>query len=162
VNLIQKFLFKVFLIGIFSISPMYSQVSVNSSGGGFITTDGSIEHSIGIVFYNANGNSSGSITQGVQHTYDITILGFQEQEYEIAVSVFPNPTNDLLNLTTCFGNTKNNKYQLIDLLGNQLETQPIHSDFSIIKMDSYISGSYILNILSDNDQLITSFKIIKY
>jgi hypothetical protein len=155
-----KVLFNVLLLGLCSFTPLFSQVAVNASGGGSNTIDGSIEYSIGNVFYTSVTTNEGSLTEGVQHTYDITTGGTQEQDLNISLSVFPNPTTDLLNLATCF-NTKGFSFELIDLLGNQLEIQLIESNLSIIKMLSYNTGTYILNILSEDNKVLQSFKIIK-
>lgn len=155
-----KVLFNVLVLGLCSISPLFSQVAVNASGGGSKTIDGSIEYSIGNVFYTSVTTNAGSIAEGVQHTYDITTVGIQEQDLNISLSVFPNPTTDLLNLSTCFI-AKGYSFQLIDLLGNQLEIQPIESNQSIISMISYNTGTYILNINSEDNKVLKSFKIIK-
>ena len=155
-----KVLFNVLLLGLCSFTPLFSQVAVNASGGGSNTIDGSIEYSIGNVFYTSVTTNEGSLTEGVQHTYDITNVGIQEQDLNISLSVFPNPTTDVLNLATCF-NTKGFSFELIDLLGNQLEIQLIESNPSIIKMLSYNTGTYILNILSEDKKVLQSFKIIK-
>ena len=155
-----KVLFNVLLLGLCSFTPLFSQVAVNASGGGSNTIDGSIEYSIGNVFYTSVTTNEGSLTEGVQHTYDITNVGIQEQDLNISLSVFPNPTTDLLNLATCF-NTNGFSFELIDLLGNQLEIQLIESNLSIIKMLSYNTGTYILNILSEDKKVLQSFKIIK-
>lgn len=156
-----KVIFNVLVLGLCSFSPLFSQVAVNASGGGSKTIDGSIEYSIGNVFYTSVNTNAGSITEGVQHTYDITTVGIQEQDLNISLSVFPNPTTDLLNLSTCFI-TKGYSFQLIDLLGNQLEIQPIESNQSIIKMLEYDTGMYFLNIISVENKVISSFKIIKH
>lgn len=155
-----KVLFNILVLGLCCFSPLFSQVTVNASGGGSKTIDGSIEYSIGNVFYNSVTTNAGSIAEGVQHTYDITTVGIQEQDFNISLSVFPNPTSDLLNLSTCFI-TKGYSFQLIDLLGNQLEIQPIESNQSIISMISYNTGTYILNINSEDNKVLKSFKIIK-
>ena len=155
-----KVLFNVLLLGLCSFTPLFSQVALNASGGGSNTIDGSIEYSIGNVFYTSVTTNEGSLTEGVQHTYEITNVGIQEQDLNISLSVFPNPTTDVLNLATCF-NTKGFSFELIDLLGNQLEIQLIESNLSIIKMLSYNTGTYILNILSEDNKVLQSFKIIK-
>lgn len=156
-----KVLFNVLVLGLCPISPLFSQVAVNASGGGSKTIDGSIEYSIGNVFYTYVSNNAGSITEGAQHTYDITTVGIQEQGLNISLSVFPNPTTDLLYLSTCFI-TKGYSFQLIDILGNQLEVQPIESNLTIIKMLEHDTGTYFLNIISVENKVISSFKIIKH
>jgi len=156
-----KVLFNVLVLGLCSFSPLFSQVAVNASGGGSKTIDGSIEYSIGNVFYTSVTTNAGSITQGVQHTYDITAVGIQDQDLNISLSVFPNPTTDILNLSTCFI-TKGYSFQLIDLLGNQLENQPIESNLTTITMLEHDTGPYLLNIISVENKVISSFKIIKH
>lgn len=156
-----KVLFNVLVLSLCSFSPLLSQVAVNASGGGSKTIDGSIEYSIGNVFYTSVTTNAGSITEGVQHTYDITSVGIQEQDLNISLSVFPNPTTDLLNLSTCFI-TKGYSFKLIDLLGNQLENQPIESNLTTITMLEHDTGTYLLNIISVENKVISSFKIIKH
>ncbi len=59
--------FHVYFSGIVS----FGQTSVNTAGGEVENTSGSVSYSIGQVAYTSVSNSNGSVSQGVQHAFEI-------------------------------------------------------------------------------------------
>jgi len=75
------------------------------------------------------------------------------------IFLYPNPVKDELTLTVQMP-TQNMHYRLVDISGKQLQTAPMHSETTQIRMDNLRSGMYILQI-EQNGQNIQSYKIIK-
>jgi hypothetical protein len=75
-----------------------------------------------------------------------------------AISVFPNPSNNLLTLQT--DATDHKTYQLIDFKGNIIESKRIVSGTTPINIGHLPVAIYMLNILHEN-KIVQSFKITK-
>jgi hypothetical protein len=72
----------------------------------------------------------------------------------------PNPTIGELTLLASSSIPLNSYYILFDDAGKTLMTQPILTESSTLKLDSYASGNYFLHVIS-NEKNINTFKIIK-
>lgn len=144
----------------FSISSVYSQESANTSGGDATGTGGTAAFSIGQVAYTYESGSNGNTNQGVQQAYEIFSVGIDEQNLEIELSIYPNPTSENLQIEFEEFKDYDATYQLLDLSGKILLESEIQSDQSIVDMSTYQSGVYFLNIVSKSENNKT-FKIIK-
>jgi len=135
---------------------------VNLAAGGEATgSGGTVSYSVGQVFYHTQIEPSGSVAEGVQQPYEISIITTNlsaENGYEL--QVYPNPTSHLLTLKTGeFPGIKTScqvfnaegalvlNFELLDM-----ETQ---IDFSTCK-----PGTYFL-IVREKSLVISTFKIIK-
>lgn len=149
------------LIGLLN-SYINAQNSFNSSGGNNSGSGGSVNYSIGQVVYTTNSCTNGSIAQGVQQPYEISIVTEIKEANNIKLSflVYPNPTTDFLKLNTGNYNYKNLTYYLYQLDGKVLETKKIEDIETSISMSHLASGIYFLKITELNKDLKT-FKIIK-
>jgi Secretion system C-terminal sorting domain len=147
----------VLLLGL--AGDLQAQEATTSTGGVATGTGGTVSYSIGQVFYTAIG-TNGSATQGVQQAYVISTVTGIPSAIGIELSVYPNPTTDLLNLNV--GNYDNGKlsYQLYDLQGKLLENKKIVGSSSVIKMKNLPSSTYFLNVANDQAKVKT-FRIIK-
>lgn len=143
-----------------SISSVYSQESANTSGGDATGTGGTAAFSIGQVAYTYESGSNGNTNQGVQQAYEIFSVGIDEQNLEIELSIYPNPTSENLQIEFEEFKDYDATYQLLDLSGKLLLESKIQSDQSIIDMSTYQSGVYFLNIVSKSENN-KSFKILK-
>src|SRR6478735_5818225 len=91
-----------------------AQESVNSTGGDATGIGGNFSYSVGQVVYTTNSGSLGSVSQGVQQTYEIFIDGVNETLLDISLSVFPNPAADHLTLEISDYNSQKLSYQFFD------------------------------------------------
>lgn len=154
---------KIVLIG-FCLLPLislYSQNSVNSSGGNANGSGGSSSYSVGQIVYNVQSNQYGNIVEGVQQPFEIMVLA-NTNFLAITLTVSPNPTTGILYLASGenFDLTDVN-YALFDNTGKILKQKTVVTQNSeSIKMDNLPQGFYILTI-SRNNQILKSFKIIK-
>lgn len=140
-----------------------AQQSLNTSGGDLSGTNGSVNYSVGQVFYTTPVSANGSVAQGVQQPYEISVVTGLEQASGILLScsVYPNPTTDFLNLSIGNYNIKNLYYQLYDGNSKLIEDKKITTENERISLVELATGIYFVKVREDNQELKT-FKIIKH
>lgn len=151
---------KIILFLLFSSNYLFAQQSVNSSGGNGFGGGGSLSFSLGQIDYVYANGSNGSVSQGVQQPFEIFMLGTNEiPEITLELSIYPNPTIDILYI-------KNKNvalefiYQLFDVTGKLIASSTKMMRQDQIDVSSFQSGTYILNIKTNNNAS-KSYKIIK-
>lgn len=149
------------LAGLLWSGIAHAQESANSSGGNATSSSGSVSYSVGQVAYTSLTTSSGTVAQGVQHTYEISTLGTKDTTLNVSLKVFPNPTQENLTLQISEYNKEKLQYQLFDMQGKLLSTAKIISQFTIINTSSFPSATYIIHVVNLENKNIQSFKIIK-
>lgn len=153
-------MFFVILI-FFNIVLLKAQQSVNSSGGNSSGSGGSVVYSFGQVVYTTNLGSAGSVSQGVQHAYEVFTIGIKKTTLDISLSVFPNPTTHNLTVYIANYNKEILIFQLFDIEGQLLKSGQIVSNQTNINMSNYTTATYFINILNQDNKKIQSFKILK-
>ncbi|HET9056705.1 MAG TPA: T9SS type A sorting domain-containing protein [Chitinophagaceae bacterium] len=151
------------LIGLFS--ELKAQEAIPISGGNASGSGGSSSYSVGQIVYTTNEGSSGSIAQGVQQPYEITIITAVDEANDINLTIltYPNPTTDFLRLQIDETNTLNVRalrYQLFNLNGKLLQDGKVAGRNTNIRMSNLVSATYFLKIIYNNKNIKT-FKIIK-
>ena len=139
-------------------SASYAQSSVVSAGGE-ATGDGSVSFSVGQTAYTTATNENGSLSQGVQQAYVIT----EETGIEITqiqLRAFPNPTNDVLNLTIDGGGFKKMTYALYNNTSKLMTKGSINGSETQISMGAYKAGVYFLDVKAEGKS-VKKFKIVK-
>lgn len=138
------------------------QESINTSGQNATGTGGSVSYSVGQLVYTTNTSSSnGTVAQGVQQPYEISVvLGIENPEINLLMTVFPNPTNDFVTLRIDNSEINSLTYQLYDLNGKQFLVGEITATEMQISTGNLPSSIYFLNV-TDKDKTIKTFKIIK-
>jgi hypothetical protein len=153
------FTLSLFLVS-FSIQ-VSGQESLNTSGTNMSGTAGSVTASLGQIFYTTTSSSVGSIAAGVQQSYEITAtLGVDITEISLNLTIFPNPTADILNLKMGFKDYDKYRYDIFDGSGKLLTGQPILQAQTQIIMASYPASMYLLKI-SKEGKTIKIFKVLK-
>ena len=139
-----------------------AQQSANAAGGDATGTGGTAAYSAGQIVYTTNTGSNGSVAQGVQQAYEISVVTGIKNETKINMSlvVFPNPTTSLLNLQIADLKTEQLTYQLTDALGKLIIENKITESSTQINMNAQAEAIYFLNVLESN-QTVKTFKIIK-
>jgi opacity protein-like surface antigen len=149
----------------FSLSTVSAQESVNATGGDASGSGGSASYSVGQVIYTTNSGTSGSVAEGVQQPYEISVVtGIEEAKgINLSVSAYPNPTTDFLQLKVDASTTlsiQSMTYQLYDMQGNLLQIKNLTGTETQIDMSNYVPSTYFVRVISEN-QSIKEFKIIK-
>ncbi|MDP2386351.1 MAG: T9SS type A sorting domain-containing protein [Bacteroidota bacterium] len=158
----KKIVVSVILLSGFGLCKLQAQDVVPATGSTASGSGGTVSYSVGQVVYTSNSGSNGSVAQGVQQPYEISVvIGLADAvDISLSFSVYPNPTTDFLKLNTGNYKSQNLLYQLSDMNGKILEskkTQPVETTISML---NNASGIYFLKVMDNNNELKT-FKIIK-
>lgn len=147
---------------LFCTTPfLKAQESVNTSGGDAQSATGSVAFSVGQVVYTYHQGSGGSVAQGVQQPYKIEPSGLQDENSAIQLSVYPNPTQDIVYLEIKdFHNTRI-QYQLYTMDGRLLDEKMALSSMNEINLLAFSSSAYLLRVTDEKNKIIKSYKISK-
>ena len=154
------------LAGFFLVSGPFivqAQNTISSSGGNASGGGGTVSYSIGEVVYTRLTGINGSVSQGVQQPFEISIITAIEGAELISLEfrIYPNPVSEILKLRTENYEIENLRYQLYDINGNILLSNKVEINETNISMQNLISATYLLKIIQGNKEIKT-FKIIKY
>ena len=141
---------------------VHSQTAIPVSGGMAAGTGGSLSTTFGQVFYTISSGETGTVLQGMQQPYEISVLRFDESGKRITLQyrAFPNPTTDFLYLEIENYTGESLSYFLFDMEGKVLENNLISGPETRISMENRIAGVYFIRVLGNEYESI-SFKIIK-
>ena len=141
------------------LGGLHAQETVTTSGGDATGTGGTASYSVGQVIYTTATGTNGSIAQGVQQPYEISVTtGVNKTTINLELSVYPNPTTDYLTLKV-EDNTELN-YQIYDNHGKVIANKKVTATTSTINLESLPKATYFLNVVN-NSQVLKTFKIIK-
>ena len=141
------------------LGGLNAQENPTASGGEATGAGGTASYSVGQVVYTAATGTNGSITQGVQQPYEISVTtGVNKTTINLELSVYPNPTTDYLTLKV-EDNTELN-YQIYDNHGKVIANKKVTATTSTINLESLPKATYFLNVVN-NSQVLKTFKIIK-
>ena len=151
----------VLLLGL-GLTGLQAQESLNATGGNASGSGGSVSYSVGQVIYTTNTGTNGSVAQGVQQAYEISIITAIEEAKGINLSVtaYPNPTTDYLTLSIGEFDISNLSYQLYDMNGKLLQNENITGNQTSIVMSHLVPANYFVKVIQGNKE-VKSFKIIK-
>ncbi len=144
------------------LTTLYSQVGIPVSGGNATGSGGSLSYSVGQIVYTAAEGSSGSVEQGIQQPYKISIITGLERTEGITLqySAYPNPTTHSVTLKVEDFKTVELTYQLYDLTGKQIENKKVKSNETNIDLSDLTQAIYLLKLI-DNYRELKIFKIFK-
>ena len=151
----------VLLLGL-GLTALQAQEAIPATGGNASGSGGSVSYSVGQVVYTTNTGTNGSVAQGVQQPFEISVVtGLEEAKgINLVVSAYPNPTTDFLTLSVGNFEVSNLSYQLYDMQGKLLENKKLEGNKTSIVMSNLVPAIYFLKIIQNNKE-IKSFKIIK-
>ena len=150
---------------IFSFACIYSQSispEVYTTSGDYYTgTNATLSWTIGE-----------SVTETFTGTNTILTQGFQQSQYSITsieeatnnnyqISVYPNPTTDLINISIQSVDKSSLKIELIDLQGKRLYYQNINSNSKTLDLKQFAGSIYFLKIYTNENKFLKSYKITK-
>lgn len=145
-----------------SLSVAQAQQSPTATGGSASGTGGSVNYSVGQIAYTTHFSATGSVAQGVQQPYEISVVTSIKEgnNIHLNLSVYPNPTSDFLTLKVDDARIEGLSYQLCDVTGKLVEDKKITSAEMSISMLSLPDAAYFLKVVSNATE-IKVFKIIK-
>lgn len=133
-----------------------AQKNILSSGSDFRSNYGTVSFSIGEVFY-ISKDLNYNITEGLQHSFIINPIYTRAR---LHISIYPNPTSDLIFFKVENLNFLNLSYILYDVTGKTIMKGQIIDTKSFISLKEVASQSYILLCYRGNIEQ-NVFKIIK-
>lgn len=148
------------LIGFFSSLISFAQQNTLAAGADASSAEGSISYSIGQIDFSNVSSSSGSVNQGVQQPFEFFVSSVLEYGNENSFSIFPNPTNEILNISQSFFSEKI-EMRLLDMSGRIVLSDQLNAPQHQIDLRILSQGVYNLTLIKNN-QILTSFKVIKY
>lgn len=151
----------VFLLGL-GLTELQAQTSINAVGGNASGGGGSVSYSVGQVVYTTNSGTNGSVAQGVQQPFEISVVTAIEEAsgINLTVSAYPNPTTDYLTLEVKELELSNLYFQLYDMQGKLLQRNKITGIQTSIVMSNLAPATYYVKVVRENKEEKT-FKIIK-
>ena len=151
----------VLLLGL-GLTGLQAQTSINATGGNASGSGGSASYSVGQVVYTTNTGTNGSVAQGVQQPFEISVVTAIEEAkgINLSVSAYPNPTTDYLTLEVKEYELSNLHFQLYDMSGKLLQNEKITGNQTSIVMSNLVPATYFVKVIQGNKEVKT-FKIIK-
>ena len=153
----------VLLLGL-GLTGLQAQTNVNATGGNASGNGGSVSYSVGQVVYTTHKGSNGSVAQGVQQPYEISVAGIDEANgISLKVTAYPNPTTDYLTLEIDASTSlsiQSMSYQLYDIQGKVLQNQKITGYRTSIDMNNLVPSTYFVKVIQEN-KAVKTFKVIK-
>ena len=155
-------LFFILLLSVPWLSGVRAQESTNGTGGNATGSGGSVSYSVGQFFYHTYSGTNGSVAEGVQQPFEISVITAIEGTHGINVSVlaFPVPAQGFLTLSIKNFDISNASFQLFDLSGKLLRDEKITGNETRIDLSALVPSIYILKVIQ-NRQEIKTFRIIK-
>jgi hypothetical protein len=154
-------LFALLLLGL-GLSGLQAQESLSPTGNDATGSGGSVSYTVGQLVYKTHTGANGSVAEGVQQAYEISVpTAIEEsQGINLSVSAYPNPINDYLTLSIDNFDLSNLTYQLYDMRGKLLQSERITGRQISIVMRNLVPATYFVKVIQ-NQREIKTFKIIK-
>ena len=133
-----------------------AQTAVATAGG----EAGTVSFSVGQTFVEVAESGNGSLTPGVQQTYEIIVVdGIHNRQVTLEAAVYPNPVTDRLVLRV-YDTLATLRYTLTDANGRILASDDISDEQTTIEMDRFAQGVYFVRV-TDGDAAVRTFKVVK-
>lgn len=159
----QKSLILIFLLSL-GLTSLQAQTSANASGGNATGAGGSASYSVGQTVYSTQSGANGSVIQGVQQPYEISVvIGIENtSDNNFSLSVHPNPTTDnlVLEMENPSLSDQSMHYQLYDVSGKLILSERITENKTSIPFKNLAAATYYIKVVQESKELKT-FKIIK-
>lgn len=145
------------------LTGLQAQETISTSGGNASGSGGSASYTVGQMVYTTNKGTNGSVSQGVQQPYEISVVIAIEETNGITLQclAYPNPTNEFVKLKVKSYKVENLSYQLFDMLGKLLETKNLEVEETNIVLSNLAPATYFVKVIQGQKEIKT-FKIIKH
>ena len=156
-------LFIIIALLSFNLVSLRAQEAVGTAAGNFSGSGGSVSYTIGQVAFSAFSATNGSIIQGVQQPYEISVITSAENTDEITLKwlVYPNPARNTIKLSIESADFDNMSCRLFDIKGFLIQELKVEGEETEISLNSLTPSIYFLRVIKNQKELKT-FKIIKY
>jgi hypothetical protein len=145
-----------------SIQVIKAQETVPAAGGTITGSGGSVSYTVGQVAYTTVTGAGGTVSQGVQQPYVISVISEVPEASEISLdlTVFPNPASQFVMLKIENLELSHLACRLYDTDGKLLRDIKIEDKLTTIPMDYLLRATYFLRVMQGQRE-IKVFKIVK-
>ncbi|MCK9450994.1 MAG: T9SS type A sorting domain-containing protein [Bacteroidales bacterium] len=150
----------ILLLGL-GLTGLQAQANINATGGNATGNGGSTSYSVGQVVYTTNTGTSGSVAQGVQQAFEISVVGIEEANgIQLSVTAYPNPSTDYLTLEVKDFEPTTLSFQLYDMQGKLLQSQLLTDSQTRLAMHNLEPAVYFIKVIERN-KVVKTFKVVK-
>ena len=102
---------------------IFAQNTIPATGGNASGSGGSVSYTVGQILNSTFSGTNGTVLQGVQQPYEISIVTGIEEAIGISLEImaYPNPATDFIILIIKNYEVKNLSYQFYDINGSLLQ-----------------------------------------
>ena len=137
----------------------FAQEVISTQGDSYSNASGSIDFTIGEVVISTVSDANNTLTQGFHQTH-WNFVGLDDHVPEFEASVFPNPTEDMLNIRSAA--FENISYALYDARGRKVLEGILTQDLTNIQVSHLLPGSYELTLTNAETIRLKTFKLVKH
>jgi hypothetical protein len=148
----------IVLFSLLTTLSVSAQEVIATQGDSYSNASANIDFTIGEVIINTGTDGTNDITQGFHQT-NWNFLGVEDFAPNYEAIIFPNPTEDVLNIKTSM--FENVTYTLYDGLGKLVMQDKLSAEQTPIQVSQLAPGSYSLT-LNNETQNLKTFKLIKH
>jgi hypothetical protein len=141
-------------------SGLLAQEVVATAGSTLVNATGSISYTIGEGVAQTLTKGDKTITQGFHQTTMSVTMVSELKDLDFSISVFPNPTSDMLKIKVTKENVSGLQYLLFDINGKLIFQKNLESNETDVPVHQLAIGYYIIKVQAGTKELKT-FKIIK-
>ena len=145
------------LFSFFVSIAVTAQEVISTQGESYSNTSANIDFTIGEVIIDTGTDGSHDLTQGFHQT-NWNFLGVEDHAPNYEAVIFPNPTQDVLNIKTSV--FENVTYTLYDAQGKLVMQDILSAEQTPIQVSQLAPGSYSLTLKNETQNLKT-FKRVK-
>ena len=145
------------LFSLITAITVSAQEVVSTQGESYSNASANIDFTIGEVVINTGTDGTNDITQGFHQT-NWNFLGVEDHAPNYEATIFPNPTEDVLNIKT--RTFENVNYALYDAHGKLVMQDILFAEQTSIQVSQLAPGSYLLT-LNNQTQNLKTFKLVK-
>jgi len=146
------------LLSLITTLSVSAQEVVSTQGDSYSNGSGSIDFTLGEVIIATGTDGTNDLTQGFHQT-NWNFLGLEDYAPDYEATIFPNPTQDVLNIRT--SSFENVTYTLYDAQGKIVLQDKLFAAQTHIQVSQIAPGSYSLT-LNNQSQNLKTFKLIKH
>ena len=153
------------LFSFFASLAVSAQEVVSTQGDSYSNASVNIDFTIGEVIIDTGTDGANDLTQGFHQT-NWNFLGVEDHALNYEVCIFPNPTEDVLNIST--STFENVTYTLYDAQGKLVMQNILSAEQTPIQVSQLAPGAYSLELIFEEGNKGTqslskrkTFKLVK-
>ena len=147
-----------FIFSLLASLSVSAQEVVATQGDSYSNASANIDFTIGEVIIAAGTDGTNDLTQGFHQT-NWNFLGVEDFAPNYEATIFPNPTEDVLNIRTSM--FENVTYTLYDTQGKLVMQDILSAEQTPVQVSQLAPGIYSLT-LNNETQNLKTFKLIKH